>query len=221
MEKQCERLGLWLGLRRWLFVVVKVAYRAIVVAVVVQFCYDGVDLVVNVLVPGFGLRWSGRRSRSLCGFGFAPAISVWAGDMASPDRFPVVVRRLQVIYAGGALAFASVPGILADRFGGSYIPAYVLFSAFLALALDREKDARRLLLLTGLFMLTLSPLLLYAIIICIDSTRKNHSLRVGLLSVPAAFVQLMGYGLGFLKAWWKRIVLRQDEFTAFEKNFYK
>ena len=69
--------------------------------------------------------------------------------------------------------------------------------------------------------LALLPLLLYAIIICIDSTRKNHSLRVGLLSVPAAFVQLMGYGLGFLKAWWKRIVLRQDEFTAFEKNFYK
>ena len=69
--------------------------------------------------------------------------------------------------------------------------------------------------------LALSPLLLYAIIICIDSPRKNHSLRVGLLSVPAAFVQLMGYGLGFLKAWWKRIVLRQDEFTAFEKNFYK
>ena len=69
--------------------------------------------------------------------------------------------------------------------------------------------------------LALSPLLLYAIIICIDSTRKNHSLRVGLLSVPAAFVQLMGYGLGFLKAWWKRCVLRQDEFTAFEKNFYK
>ena len=69
--------------------------------------------------------------------------------------------------------------------------------------------------------IALSPILLYAIIICIDSTRKNHSLRVGLLSVPAAFVQLMGYGLGFLKAWWKRMVLRQDEFTAFEKNFYK
>ena len=69
--------------------------------------------------------------------------------------------------------------------------------------------------------LALSPLLLYAVIICIDSTCKNRSLRVGLLSVPAAFTQLMGYGLGFLKAWWKRIVLRQDEFTAFEKNFYK
>ena len=61
--------------------------------------------------------------------------SVWAGDMSTADRYPAVVRRLQVIYAGGALAFASVPGILADRFGGSYIPAYVLFSVFLALAL--------------------------------------------------------------------------------------
>ena len=61
--------------------------------------------------------------------------SVWAGDMASPDRYPAVVRRLQVVYAGGALAFASVPGLLADRFGGSYIPAYILFSVFLALAL--------------------------------------------------------------------------------------
>ena len=61
--------------------------------------------------------------------------SVWAGDMSSPDRYPNVVRRLQVIYAGGALAFASVPGILADRFGGSYLPAYVLFSAFLAMTL--------------------------------------------------------------------------------------
>ena len=61
--------------------------------------------------------------------------SVWAGDMSSPDNYPKVVRRLQVIYAGGALLFASVPGLLADRFGGSYIPAYILFSAFLSLSL--------------------------------------------------------------------------------------
>ena len=65
------------------------------------------------------------------------------------------------------------------------------------------------------------PIMLYSIIILIDSSVKNRSLRVGLLSVPAAFTQLMGYGLGFIKAWWKRCVLKQDEFTAFEKNFYK
>ena len=72
-----------------------------------------------------------------------------------------------------------------------------------------------------LCMLALLPLLLYSVIIFIDSSIKNRSLWVGLLSVPAAFTQLMGYGFGFIKAWWKRIVLKQDEFTAFEKNFYK
>ncbi len=69
--------------------------------------------------------------------------------------------------------------------------------------------------------ITLIPLLFYALIIGVDSTRQNHSLRVGLLSIPAAFVQLTGYGLGFLESWWKRCVRKQDEFTAFEKTFYK
>ena len=65
------------------------------------------------------------------------------------------------------------------------------------------------------------PIILYSLLICIDSTIKNKSLRVGILSVPAAFVQLMGYGLGFIESWWKRCVLKQDEFQAFEKTFYK
>ena len=66
----------------------------------------------------------------------------------------------------------------------------------------------------------LSPIILYALIIFIDSSIKNKSLKVGLLSIPAAFVQLMGYGFGFIESWWKRCVLKKDEFTAFEKNFY-
>ena len=65
------------------------------------------------------------------------------------------------------------------------------------------------------------PIILYSLLICADSTIKNKSLKVGLLSVPAAFVQLMGYGLGFIESWWKRCILRQDEFTAFERTFYK
>ena len=65
------------------------------------------------------------------------------------------------------------------------------------------------------------PILLYSLIIFIDSSVKNRSLHVGLLSIPAAFTQLMGYGLGFIESWWKRSVLKQDEFTAFEKTFYK
>jgi len=68
--------------------------------------------------------------------------------------------------------------------------------------------------------LSLLPLALYALIIFIDSSIKNKSLYVGLLSIPAAFVQLMGYGLGFIESWWKRCILKQNEFQAFEKNFY-
>ena len=53
------------------------------------------------------------------------------------------------------------------------------------------------------------------------SSIQNKSLKVGLLSIPAAFTQLMGYGFGFIESWWKRCVMKKDEFQAFEKNFYK
>ena len=69
-------------------------------------------------------------------------------------------------------------------------------------------------------VLALLPLLFYSLIIFIDSSIRNRSLWVGLLSIPAAFVQLMGYGLGFIESWWKRCILKKDEFQAFEKNFY-
>ena len=67
----------------------------------------------------------------------------------------------------------------------------------------------------------LAPLLLYAAIIFVDSTIKNDSEKIGLLSIRAAFVQLLGYGCGFLQAWWRRCVRGKDEFAAFEKTFYK
>ena len=72
-----------------------------------------------------------------------------------------------------------------------------------------------------LCVVALMPVLFYSALIMIDSSVRNRSLWVGLLSVPAAFTQLMGYGLGFIESWWKRCVLKQDEFAAFEKTFYK
>lgn len=64
-------------------------------------------------------------------------------------------------------------------------------------------------------------LALFAFVILLDATIKNKSLKIGIISVVAAFIQLTGYGTGFLRAWWKRCVLGKDEFSAFEKNFYK
>lgn len=65
------------------------------------------------------------------------------------------------------------------------------------------------------------PVLFYSLLILLDSTLQNKSIKIGFLSIRAAFVQLMGYGFGFLEAWWKRCVKDKDEFAAFEKNFYK
>ena len=64
-------------------------------------------------------------------------------------------------------------------------------------------------------------LALFAVIIFIDSSIQNKSLYIGILSVVAAFIQLTGYGTGFLSAWWKRCVRGKGAFSAFEKNFYE
>lgn len=71
-----------------------------------------------------------------------------------------------------------------------------------------------------LVIAALSPILLYSLLIFIDSALQNKSMHIGFISIGAAFVQLFGYGFGFIEAWWKRCVLGKDEFQAFEKNFY-
>jgi glycosyltransferase involved in cell wall biosynthesis len=78
------------------------------------------------------------------------------------------------------------------------------------------------LLLASLFWVyALIPLLFYTLLIFCGATIQEKSLLVGVLAIPAAFVQLGGYGLGFLWAWWRRCIMREGEFGAFKKNFYK
>ena len=73
----------------------------------------------------------------------------------------------------------------------------------------------------ALSLLALLPLLLYAFLIFADATSKNTSAKIGLLSIGAAFIQLTGYGCGFIEAWWKRCIEGKDEFSAYKSNFYK
>ena len=64
--------------------------------------------------------------------------------------------------------------------------------------------------------------LLYSLTIMVDSTRQNGSAWIGLLSVAASYVQLIGYGTGFLRAWWLRCVCGcNEELQAFRETFYK
>lgn len=66
-----------------------------------------------------------------------------------------------------------------------------------------------------------APIALYALLVCTDSSIRNRSLRIGIYSIAASFIQLIGYGTGFWRAWWNRCVRGKDEFEAFKKNFYK
>lgn len=79
-----------------------------------------------------------------------------------------------------------------------------------------------LLLLGTPFIPWLSSLLgLFIVVIFVDASVQNRSFTIGALSVAASFVQLTGYGTGFLRAWWQRCVLGKDEFEAFKNSFYK
>ena len=73
----------------------------------------------------------------------------------------------------------------------------------------------------SLAWLPLVPLALYCLLIFIDSSFENHSIKIGILSIASAYIQLMGYGFGFIESWWKRCVCGKSEFSAFEKTFYK
>ena len=61
----------------------------------------------------------------------------------------------------------------------------------------------------ALCVLAVLPLLFYYGLIFIDSSIRNRSLKVGLISIPAAFIQLIGYGVGFLESWWTNCIMKR------------
>ncbi|SHE54100.1 Glycosyltransferase, catalytic subunit of cellulose synthase and poly-beta-1,6-N-acetylglucosamine synthase [Bacteroides faecichinchillae] len=78
-----------------------------------------------------------------------------------------------------------------------------------------------LLLGTPFCLFSFIPIMIYAFLVCIDSTIQNQSFKIGIYSIAAAFIQLIGYGTGFWYAWWQRCIRGKDEVEAFRKNFYK
>ncbi len=56
----------------------------------------------------------------------------------------------------------------------------------------------------GLFQLQVAVFFLYATLILSDSIAHSKNLWVGLLSIPAVFIQLSGYGTGFLKGFFSK-----------------
>ncbi|QKG80597.1 glycosyltransferase [Tenuifilum thalassicum] len=63
--------------------------------------------------------------------------------------------------------------------------------------------------------------ILYSLMLFVDSLVKGNGFVVGLLGVVAAWVQLYGYGLGFIYALWLWMVHGTKPQGAFVKNFYR
>ena len=63
------------------------------------------------------------------------------------------------------------------------------------------------------------PLVFFALLLLFDSTIRNKNLHVGLLSVVACFVQLTGYGYGFLLSYWKLVILHDKKFIEYVDSF--
>lgn len=67
----------------------------------------------------------------------------------------------------------------------------------------------------------LIPLALYIIALWIGALIETKSLKVACLGVAASMVQLVGYGTGFLKAYFRQIILRKGRDEAREKEIRK
>jgi glycosyltransferase involved in cell wall biosynthesis len=82
-------------------------------------------------------------------------------------------------------------------------------------------SAALLVLALSLTWLAGLPILLVALAFFAESLIKGLGLPVSILSVPAAFLQLWGYGLGFLHAWVSTYFLGKGRFQAFDRSFYR
>ena len=78
-------------------------------------------------------------------------------------------------------------------------------------------------LLTSVLLswMLLVPLIIYLSLIFLDSSIKNKSIFIGVLSVLSLFIQFFGYGLAFLKSTIYIKILKRDPETQFPDLFFK
>jgi GT2 family glycosyltransferase len=129
-----------------------------------------------------------------------------------PEAFVYHKRRVkfssffrQVKHSGEARV------ILKNKYPETFKLVHLLPAAFVV--------GNLLLIMLGIFhhWLWFMPIVLYIMMVFVDSLVKNKDLIVALLSVPAAYCQLFGYGLGFLGAAWKDILGKKQP-TKKEKS---
>jgi GT2 family glycosyltransferase len=122
-----------------------------------------------------------------------------------PEAFVYHKRRVkfssffrQVKHSGEARV------VLKNKYPDTFKLVHLLPSAFVV--------GNLLLVMLGIFhhWLWFAPILLYCFMVFVDSLLKNKNIKVALLTIPAAYCQLFGYGLGFLRAAWRDILSKKQ-----------
>ncbi len=69
--------------------------------------------------------------------------------------------------------------------------------------------------------LFLTPLIVFILLIFSASLIEYKDVKVAALSILASFIQLTGYGTGFLAGVWHGLIRNRKDYKAFTKTFYK
>jgi glycosyltransferase involved in cell wall biosynthesis len=103
---------------------------------------------------------------------------------------------------------------LSKRHPGSLKLTHLLPSAFVCFAL--------LSLISMLYSpLLIIPLLVYTLLVFNIAAFSEASIKIGFLAVVSIYVQMFAYGIGFFSGFWNTIVLKKQNFKAYEKTFYQ
>ena len=113
-----------------------------------------------------------------------------------------------------------------NQFGKARISLYLLhpkaLKAVHALPTLFTLGSALLLILSIWSWLWLTPLVAYILLLFGDALRVTRRLSIALLALPVGFIQLVGYGLGFLQSYIEKILLRKGlEDAEYLKKHYK
>lgn len=111
--------------------------------------------------------------------------------------------------------FGVVRPILIKWYPDQFKLTYLLPSLFLLMSVVL------VLLAVTISWIFISPLLLLVFIFFVDALIRTKNITTTLLAVLASFIQLYGYGYGFLKSAIKILILGQEERKVFPNFFFK
>ncbi|NNC85931.1 MAG: glycosyltransferase [Bacteroidia bacterium] len=133
-----------------------------------------------------------------------------------PEAYVYHKRRIDFgKFAKQVYKFGVVRSVLIKWHKGTFKFVYALPSLFLLGTIA--------ILLGAIFInkIFIYPLLLFALLVFVDSLMQTKNLGIALLSIYASFIQLLAYGVGFIKGVWKILILKKDERKSLPGFFFK